>query len=185
MKKIAVLFLFVAFTVSCNAQKENSTLIWKNFDFSDAGINISMPCEPSKSVKIFQEKPKLAQVYQFNCEEDNLKFSITLSERFEDFEPNKTKEKIDGIEKFIREGVKDKATVSAKDLTFQTFAARQFDVINETSIARHLHIQNERGAYNIQLILKRKPNQLAKDMNAEFESVAPEYFDSLKISDIK
>ncbi|MGI9055525.1 MAG: hypothetical protein ACR2F2_06955 [Pyrinomonadaceae bacterium] len=185
MKKLLILFLFVIFVVSCTAQKADTNLVWKNYDFSDAGIKISIPCDPNKSVKVFQEKPKLAQVYQFTCKTDNIEFSISLAEHFGAFEPSKTKDALDGVEKTMREGVKDSAKILTKDFFFRTLAAKQIDVKNETTIGRHLHIQHERGAYNIQLIVKRKPNQSSEDLKVEFDSVASEYFDSLKVSENK
>lgn len=183
MKRITILLTLVFFIISCQTQKADSSLQWKDFDFSEAGIKIALPCEPSKSIKTFQKEPKLAQVYQYVCEKDEFKFSVSLSEHFEEFDPKKVKDSIDSIEKGLRDGIKNNANFSSRDVIFQNFQCRVFDVKNATVLGRHLHIQNERGAYNIQLISNIKPNQSNEDFNSEFESVGKILFDSLIISE--
>jgi hypothetical protein len=175
-----VLMLCVLFCWTCSAQKESSKLIWKNFDFSDAGIKVSLPCEPSKSVKTFQEEPKLAQVYKYSCEKEVLKFSISLAEHFGEFSQSEVKDAIDGVERVMREGIKNNANISTKDTIFQTYSAREFDIKNETMLARNLHVQNKRGAYNVQMIFQRKQNQSDEDFNTEFQSTAQKLFESFR-----
>jgi len=169
MRKINLVFILCVFLcLSCNAQKEDSSLMWKNFDFPDAGIKINLPCEPSKNVKIFQEEPKLAQVYRYSCEKEGIKSSVSLAEHFGEFDKSKVKEAIDGVERVMREEIKNNANISTKDATFQNFSAREFDIKNETMLARSLHVQNKRGAYNVQIIFRRKQNQSDENFNSEF-----------------
>jgi hypothetical protein len=49
-------------------------------------------------------------------------------------------------------------------------------------LARNLHVQNKRGAYNVQMIFQRKQNQSDEDFNTEFQSTAQKLFESLTIS---
>ena len=76
-----LLFIYLALFSACAAQTR-SDLEWKTFDFSDSGIQIALPCEPSKEAKIFQKEPKLAQRYAYECKKDNLDFSVSLAEHF-------------------------------------------------------------------------------------------------------
>lgn len=104
-RRIIIFILFSVSTVACQAQKAELSLQWKDFDFSEAGIKTALPCEPSKSVKTFQKEPKLAQVYQYACEKDGFKFSVSLSEHFDEFDPKKVKDSIDNIEQGLRDGI--------------------------------------------------------------------------------
>ena len=176
-----LLFVYLAFCCSCAAQT-TSNFEWKTFDFSDSGIKLALPCEPSKSAKVFQKEPKLAQTYSYNCKKDNFEFSVSLAEHFDDFDPAKAKERFDGVEGLMRESLGGKADLSAKDTTFQTFVAREFSIENETRLAKAIHFQNKRGFYNVQVISQRKPNQSSEDFRDEFQKNTRSFFDSVKIS---
>lgn len=182
MKKIvfAKLFLLVCF-VACSSQNNTNKSDWKKFNLEDAGIKISLPCEPSKSVKVFQEKPKLAQRYTFDCKQDNLEISVSLAEHFGDFDEVKAKENMGFTEKMLKEGIGDKADFSSKDLTFQGFLAKEFIAKNSSRLSHLLNVQNKRGMYNFQLISTKKTNQSGKSFNNEFDKNSKEFFDSIQI----
>jgi len=177
----ALLFVFLTFWCSCAAQTR-SDIEWKTFDFSDSGIKAALPCEPSREAKVFQKEPKLAQTYTYGCKKDNLDFSVSLAEHFNEFDPNKAKESFDNIEEMLRNSIKDKATLTAKDITFQTYAAREITSENENVLGKMLLVQNKRGSYNVQLMARRKPNQSKEDFNDEFQKNSKQLVDSVKIS---
>ena len=121
MKRKILLLVFVFFIISCQAQKADLSLQWKTFDFSEAGIKVSFPCEPSESVKTFQKEPKLAKVYNYTCKKDGFEFSVSLAEHFGKFNPEKVKDSIDDIEKGLRADIKIMQISQAKILLFKTF----------------------------------------------------------------
>ena len=176
-----LLFVYLALSCACSAQT-HSNPEWKTFDFSDSGIKIDLPCEPSREAKVFQKEPKLAQRYAYGCKKDNLDFSVSLAEHFNEFDPNKAKQSFDGVEEMLRNSIKDKANLSAKDTTFQTYVAREIAAENEDLLGKMLLVQNKRGFYNVQLMSRRKPNQSKEDFNDEFQKSSQQLIDSIKIS---
>jgi uncharacterized DUF497 family protein len=175
-----LLFICLALLSTCAAQT-HSNFGWKIFDFSDSGIQIALPCEPSKEAKIFQKEPKLAQRYAYECKKDNLDFSVSLAEHFGEFDPNKTKENFDFTEKMFRQTIDEKSKLSAKDIAFQSYSAREFTIENENRLAKAIHFHNKRGSYNVQVISLKNPNQSLENFRDEFQKNTQKFFDSVKI----
>ncbi len=176
-----LLFVSLTFWCSCTAQTR-SDVEWKTFDFSDSGIKVALPCEPSREAKVFQKEPKLAQRYDYGCKKNNLDFSVSLAEHFNEFDPNKAGESFDNIEEMLRNSIKDKATLGTKDTTFQAFAAREITSENENLLGKILLVQNKRGTYNVLLMSRRDANQSKENFNVEFQKNAQQLFDSFEIS---
>lgn len=182
MRKLKTLLLVsLIFCCFCAAQNRLD-VEWKIYDFSDSGIKIALPCEPSREAKVFQKEPKLAQRYAYGCKKDNFDYSVDLAEHFNEFDPNRAKESFNNIEEMLRNSINDKATLTAKDTTFQTYAAREITSENENVLGRMLLVQNKRGSYNVQLMSQRKPNQSKEDFDSEFQKNSQQLVDSVKIS---
>lgn len=182
MRKIILLNLigFICI-IGCSSQDNVNKFVWKDFTFEDAGIKISLPCEPSKEVKVFQKEPKLAQRYTFNCKKDNFEFSISLSEHFGDFSEDKAKETISFTEKMLKESIGDNADFSSKDISFEDAIGKEFNAKNESRLSKLIYIQNKRGAYNIQIISSNNAKKSVKDFDKEFEDISNKFVDSFKI----
>ncbi len=176
-----LLFVYLILFCACAAQT-HSNLEWKNFDFSDSGIKVALPCEPSREAKIFQKEPKLAQRYAYGCKKGNFDFSVSLAEHFGEFDLNKAKESFDGIEEMLRKSIDDKANVTAKDTTFQSYVAREITAENENILGKILLVQNKRGTYNVLIMSRRDQNQSKENFNVEFQNNAQQLFDSFEIS---
>ena len=176
-----LLFLYLILFCACAAQTHSNSE-WKKFDFSDSGTKVALPCEPSREAKVFQKEPKLAQRYAYGCKKDSFSYSISLAEHFGEFDPNKVKESFDGIEEMLRKQIDDKANVTAKDITFQTYVAREITAESENVLGKILLVQNKRGTYNVLLMSKKDPNQSKENFEVEFQKNAQQLFDSFEIS---
>lgn len=176
----AHLFLYLLLFYACSAQHQ-SNYEWTNYDFAESGIKIALPCEPSKKAKVFQEEPKLAQSYSYNCKKDAFTFDVTLAEHFGNFDSSKVKASYAGIEEMLRQSIGDKGTVTAKDTSFQSFAAREITARNENVLGRMLLVQNSRGTYTAQIRLVRNAKQSASDFEADFEKNAKLFFQAFEI----
>lgn len=176
-----LLFIYLALFNVCIAQTHTNSE-WKTFDFSESGIQIVLPCEPSKEAKIFQKEPKLAQRFTYECKKDNFNFSISLAEHFGEFDPIKAKESFDFAEKMFRQTIDDKSNLSSKDSNFKSYPAREFTIENENRLAKAIHFQNKRGSYNVQIISQRKLNQSLENFQNDFQKNTQKFFDSLKVS---
>ena len=175
-----LLFIYLILFCACAAQTR-SDLEWKNFNFSDSGVKVALPCEPSSEAKVFQNDPKLAQRYAYKCKKDNFDFSVSLAEHFGDFDQNKARENFDGIEDMLRKSIDNKATVTAKDSTFQSYAAREITAESENTLGKLLLVQNKRGTYNLLIMSRRDSNQSEERFKVEFQKNAQQLFDSFEI----
>lgn len=181
MKNLKALsFLYLILFCSCAAQTQ-SKYEWRNFDFSESGIKVALPCEPSKKARVFQEEPKLAKSYIYNCENDGFDLTVSLSEHFGEFDENNVKERFDGIQEMMSQSIADKGSVTAKDLSFQTYSAREITARNENVLGKLLLVQNSRGTYNAQIRLVKKSKQSKAEFEAEFEKNAKLFFESFEI----
>ena len=181
--------LFVLILTSCLlpccAQSGSKKWDWQSFDFSDAGIRVELPCEPSRSSKIFQETPKLARRFEFKCEIGKFQFSISLAEHFGDFDTLKAEENINLIEKMLRQGIGGNAEFTSEGISISGFTGRRWSAKNETRLARHLHIENKRGSYGLQIVAQKRNARSLEPTDAEFDEVAKRLFDSFQINDSK
>jgi hypothetical protein len=176
-----LIFLISLCGFSCNGQQSNK-FVWKTFEFKDAGVAISLPCEPERTAKVFQEKPKVARSYSFSCSEADFDFAVSLPERFNAFNPEKAEEELQNAERTLRVMIDDKAAISGRDMNIQGKLAREFTVKNDWTTGRQVAVVDERGIYNIQLSFTA-PNgaTLTVKQISEFHAVANKYFDSIKI----
>jgi len=98
MTNILVFLLFVLSTASCQAQKSDLNLQWKEFESKESGMKISLPCEPEKYFKSFQDKPRPIHVYDFSCEVEGIKFLISSKNYMDDFNENSFKQTFEANE---------------------------------------------------------------------------------------
>ena len=85
MNKIIVFILFLTFAFSCKAQSEDLKLRLKEFESKEAGLKASLPCEPEKFFKSFQDRPRPIHVYDFDCETGGIKFVISSKNYMNEF----------------------------------------------------------------------------------------------------
>lgn len=102
MKRILPLLLSALFAVSCQAQKVNSNLTWKEFESKEAGMKVSLPCEPKKNFKSFQDEPRPIHVYEFSCEAEGMKFLISSKNYMDDFNENTFKRTFESNESILK-----------------------------------------------------------------------------------
>lgn len=178
------IFLMLLAVTSCEAQPKSAKMVWRDFEFTEAGLKVAFPCDPVTSVKTFQEEPKLARVFSFKCSEAKFDFSVSLPERFGSFESEKVDEELQSIEQVLKTMIDDKATISVRNVVVQGFSAREFSVKNDWTLGRQLHIAHPRGGYNVQISFTPTNDKALSRVQAnEFESVAKRFFDSFVILD--
>lgn len=179
-----LVFLATLSVTSCEAQPKSAKWTWTNFESAEAGIKVDFPCEPVKSSKVFQEEPKLSRVFSLKCSMAKFDFSVSLPERFGEFEPDKVDEELSGVEQVLRTMIDDKATIATRNIVVQTYAAREFSVKNDWTLGRHLHIAHPRGSYNVQVLFNPTNDKALTGVEAsEFESAAKRFFDSFVLLD--
>lgn len=140
--------MFVVFAASCSGQSQSS--IWSKIESQEAGFEVLFPCKPEISKKLFQEEPKEANVFSYKCEFEGINFSVSLPERFEDFDPSQIEEQLDGIEEVLRTSLVSNATVTPRNLKFSDYHSREFEVDSGNVYGLQLNIAHPRGVYGVQ-----------------------------------
>jgi len=140
----------------------------------DAGFKATFPCEPASTKKLFQKEPKIANLYSYKCDHQGISFSISLPERFEDFDSSRIEQDLSGVEQTLRSMIGDKAQVVSKNRVVKTHSSREFEVDGGGTYGRQLNIAHPRGVYGVQAFGK----YANKAGRSEIESLAQRFLDS-------
>ncbi len=124
-----VLIVFLIGQVSaCNVQNVDPGNLWKVVKSKDAGFKASFPCDAVSTKKLFQEVPKLAHLYSFECEYEGINFSVSLPERFGEFDPIQVGQDLDGVEETLLSMIGKNARIISTNRIFQSYSLREFEV---------------------------------------------------------
>lgn len=167
---IALVFLTV-YCPACAAQT-NST---DPRLFEKAGFAADFPCEPKEREGVFQKEPKLARSFSYECSADGIKYSVSLPERFDEFEPSKASEQLQEIEQFLKQSIGPEGEVRSRDVQFGDYKARELLVIGKNRVGKMINIAHPRGTYGVQAY-SEKPSSI--DM---FDARTKKFFDSFKL----
>lgn len=179
-----ILVLVAALSFSCGQPAQQAALDWKPFNYTDAGVKASFPCEPKTKSDTIQQAPKPARSFEASCQQGIYTFTFHLPEHTGEFDQAKLTEKFDAFEKEIRDGFGPNARLlKASNVTLRSgMSARAFDAKSGGLMYRGLHTQNARGAYNLSVQTSGDPNATRKKGEAEeFDKVAQQFLDSFEI----
>lgn len=172
-------FLLLIFFSSCSAQPNEKDATWRLVEPAEAGFKAMFPCDPKVSKKLFQETLKMAHLYTYECSFEGVRFSVSLPERFGDFDPKMSKERLDGTEGLLREGIGEKGRITAKDSDSNGYLSREFEVDSGNVYGRQFQIEHRRGQYGIQAFGKY---ERAKDRE-RISAIMARFIDSFKLSE--
>ncbi|MGE3466320.1 MAG: hypothetical protein AB7J13_05250 [Pyrinomonadaceae bacterium] len=171
-------YLIVGFSLACSGQPSEKDASWTPVESSEAGFKAMFPCDPKVSKKLFQETPKVAHLYSYECTFEGVKFSVSLPERLGDFDPRLSKERLDSTEGLLREGIGEKGRITANDSDSNGYLSRDFEVDSGNVYGRQFLIEHLRGQYGIQAFGKYEGA-----MNRErILALASRFIDSFKLS---
>src|SRR5437868_2852970 len=119
---ITVSCILTSYNLCCSAQ----SVVWSRVGSEDAGFEALFPCKPEVSKKLFQQVSKEAYLYSYECKYAGINFSVSLRERFHDFDPAKVGDEIDEQEQMLRSLIGSKANITASNRLFSGFASREF-----------------------------------------------------------
>lgn len=181
LKELVVIIMFFSLFSSFSAQNTEKRVtkrsVWRIIESADAGFNITFPCDPVITKKLFQEVPKVANLYTYKCEYDGISFSVSLPERFEDFDPNRAENNLKGVEQTLRSMIGEKAKMTSKGRSFQNYPSRLIEVESSDTLGRQLHIEHPRGMYGIQAFGKFR-NEVER---SKIETLAEKFIDSFTL----
>ncbi len=169
---ISIGLLLISLTWSCSAQNSE----WAKVKSEEALFEVMFPCKPEISKKLFQQVPKEAFVHSFKCEFNGISFSVSLPERFNDFDPTKADEELDGVEQTLRSMIGSKAQIKAKNQLFSANASRELEVDSGNVFGLQLNIAESRGVYGVQAFGKYEKNE----DRAKIEEMARKFVGSFK-----
>lgn len=175
-------FLLGLSAVSCCGQPISSKA-WKTYEFAEPGVRADFPCEPKLSEKVFQEKPRIARSFSIVCTHEGYDFSISLPERFGDYQLENVERELQESEDTLRIVFDDKARLTSTPIVFRTYLAREFSIRNDWTIGRQLVVAHERGLYSVQISRPDRTSTLSGKQITEFETIAKKFigsFDLLK-----
>lgn len=175
--QITFCLIVVLFTVSCSGQSSE----WIKVESSDAGFEALFPCEPEISKKLFQKEPKEANAFSYKCNFKGINFSVSLPERFEEFDPNKVEEQLDGVEGFLRQSIGSHAVITRIDLKFSNYTSREFETVSDSVYGIQLHIAHPRGLYGVQAFGKYVTNS----EQVKVKETVREFIGSFKLLDAR
>lgn len=167
-----LLMVFTA-SLSCSAQTRDKARGVRTF--SAAGFKAAFPCEPKEGIETFQEEPRPARLFSYTCVDRNIKYSISLPERFENFDETKTKEQLDGIEKTLRETAGENATVTTRASVRNGYESREIILKGAKKVGKMASIAHPRGIYGVQAYAEKPVSQ------SEFDQRVEIFFDSFSV----
>jgi hypothetical protein len=119
MLRTAALIALVFLTVCCPACAAQTNPADPHF-FEKAGFAVDFPCEPKEREGVFQKEPTLARSFSYECSADGIKYSVSLPERFDEFDPSKASDQIQEIEQFLKKSIGPEGEVRGRDVQFGT-----------------------------------------------------------------
>lgn len=143
---ITIVLILISFAPSCPAQSS----VWSKVESVDAGFETLFPCKPEISKKLFQQVSKEAYAYSHKCEFNGVNFSVSLPERFSDFDSAKADEELDGVEQTLRSMIGSNAQLEIKNQVLFENPSRGFEVDSGNVFGRQLNISHPRGVYGVQ-----------------------------------
>ena len=81
------------------------------------------PCKPEVSKKLFQKVPEEGYVYSYECRSAGMNFSVSLPERFHDFDPVKANEELEGVEQALKSMIGSTADITTSHQLLFGFAS--------------------------------------------------------------
>jgi len=187
MKKIILLFIFVITTISCQSQKANSSLQWKEFDFPDAGLKVSLPCEPKKYFKSFQDNPRPIHVYDFSCETEGMKFLVSSKNYMDDFNENTFKQTFDANESNLKTMFGAIESIEEKnDFLTNGLSSKYYEVTPKVGgKVKSLIVVNNSRFYEAMFGITPESERNLKESKVDYNEISKKFLDSFQITDNK
>lgn len=180
MKKLLLIFFCGVVTICCSAQKQDSNLQWKTFNFPEAGMKASFPCEPEKYFKSFQDKPRPIHVYDFDCEVEGIKFLISSKHYMDDFNENTFNEIFENHEFILKKMFGEIESYNEKkDFFTNGFASRFYEAKYKSGgDVNSLVVLSENRSYEAMI-----GNPSVSVKNPDFNEISTKFIDSFQITD--
>ena len=185
MKKLTLLFVFVFLAISCQAQKSNLNLHWKEFESKESGIKVNMPCEPKKSFKSFQNEPRPIHVYEFSCEVEGMKFLVSSKNYMDKFSENTFKQTFDANENILKTmfGTVENLEKRENFLT-DGYNSKYYEVKPKTGgKIKSLIVVNENRSYEAMFGVTAENEIRLKESKIDYDEIAKKFTDSFQIID--
>lgn len=183
MKKILIFIILSVLTISCQAQKSDLDLKWREFEFKEAGIKVSLPCDPEKYFKSFQDEPRPIHVYSFSCEIKGMKFLISSQHYMDKFEENtfdKTFESHETNLKTIFGSIED--FNEKRDFKTSGFNSKFYEVKPESGgKINNLFVVSESRFYDAMFGILPESEKQIKESKIDYESISKKFTDSFQI----
>lgn len=165
------------FTGACSGQSS----VWVKVESAEAGFVTLFPCKPEFSKRLFQKEPKEANVFSYKCNFEGINFSVSLPERFEEFDPIKVEEELDGIEEFLKTSIGSNAEIIKRDLEISDYISREFEVESGNVYGLQLNIAHPRGIYGVQAFGKYATSR----DKARVEEIIRKFITSFKLVGVR
>ncbi len=185
MKQILLLFIFVFLTISCQAQKKDLDLQWKTYEFPEAGMKASFPCEPVKSFKSFQDKPRPIHTYNFDCEVSGIKFLISSKNHLDDFDENTFERNFEANEsnlKFMFGAVE--SFDKKENFLTNGFISKYYEIKPKVGgKVKSLMVVNESRSYEALFGVTPDNEKKLKNLKIDYDEIGKKFIDSFQILD--
>ena len=180
-----LLSIFVFLTISCQAQKKDLGLQWNTYEFPKAGMKASFPCEPEKSFKSFQDKPRPIHVYGFHCEVSGIKFLISSKNYMDEFSENTYEETFEANESNLKfmfgavEGFDKK-----ENFLTNGFISKYYEIKPKSGgKVKSLIVVNESRSYEALFGVDPENEKKLKNLKVNYDEIGKKFIDSFQILD--
>jgi hypothetical protein len=179
MKKLLLLFTFIFFIISCQAQNEVS-LPWKEFESIESSMRVQIPCEPKKYFKSFQDQPRPIHVYSFNCEVNGLKFLISSKHYMDEFNDKTFKQTFDAHESNLKTMFGEVESFNErKDFLTNGFDSKYYQVkLKSGAKINQLVVVSKTRSYDAMFVVTPEK---AKESNTNYEKIGERFIDSFQV----
>jgi len=170
---VFLIVLLGMLSFACSGQ----STVWQKVESTDAGFEILFPCKPEASKKLFQKVPKEAYLYTHKCDHKGISFSVSLPERFADFDSSRSNDELEGVETVLRSGIGAKADIKVSSHPYPNYASREFEVDSGNVYGLQLHVVHRRGVFGVQVFGKYTDDK----ERAQIEELSKTFIRSFKL----
>lgn len=183
MKKVTILILFALFTISCEGQKTDLKLQWRDFESKEAGVKVSLPCEPTKNFNSIQDEPRPIYLYEFSCEIEGMTFLLSSKHHSQEFNEKTFSRTFEIEEELLKTIFGEVNTFNEKsDFLANGFVSKYYEVRpKKGGTVNKIVVLSKIRSYTALFGIMPKNERKIRESKIDFESISKKFIDSFQV----
>lgn len=156
---------------------------WRNFESKEAAIKVSLPCDPEKSFKSFQDEPRPIHNFGFSCEVQGMRFLISSTDYMENFNERTFKQTFNANESNLKSmfGAIE-STEKKENFLTSGFSSKYYEITPKVGgKIKSLIVVSENRFYTAMFGVTPENEKKLKGSKVDYDELSKKFIDSFQI----